>query len=425
MAQTDHAEGPTTLVRPIGTLERLFFRYSERNPTHFLLTAEFDVVLNAKRLRTALDSVQRRHPLLSVHVEDHTSTHLSFHRAPAAAPIVLTVHERADSDWQSLAATELAQPFDRSTAPLMRATLLNRPTSSVILLTFDHTVGDGISSILVLDDLIAALNGRQLEKLPLPAAIEDLISDSLGGNAAASLPESDLRMAQPTSKRPFDGTPPFVHTVAMTEADTTRLVLRCRAENTTVHAAMLVAASRARGHQTGETFVRALNPINIRELACADASCAAYFTATCTGLEPGSNISFWDQARTMTTDLTAARSAPAVAAASQALQQAVTVDATTAVTEYVFGAVFAWDLVVTNLGRQELTETGPIAPSAIWAPIVQMQMLDEHVIGIVTYRNRLRMTCTGYTPAADCLQAVLNTLVWASVSDQTTPSSSL
>jgi hypothetical protein len=104
MAQTDHAEGPTTLVRPVGTLERLFFRYSERNPTHFLLAAEFDVVLNAKQLRTALDSVQRRHPLLSVHVEDHTSTHLSFHRAPAAAPIVLTVHEIArtptGSRWQ-------------------------------------------------------------------------------------------------------------------------------------------------------------------------------------------------------------------------------------------------------------------------------------------------------------------------------------
>jgi hypothetical protein len=146
----------------------------------------------------------------------------------------------------------------------MRAALLKRPTSSVILLTFDHTIGDGISSILVLDDLIAALNGRQLEKLPLSPAIEDLISDSLGDTAAADLPEPNPRMAQPTSKRPFDGTPPFVHAVAMNEADTTRLALRCRAENTTVHAAMLVAASRARGHQTGETFVRALNPQHSR-----------------------------------------------------------------------------------------------------------------------------------------------------------------
>jgi hypothetical protein len=181
-----------------------------------------------------------------------------------------------------------------------------------------------------------------------------------------------------------------------------------------VHAAVLVAASRVRGQRQGSTSVRAMSPINIRELTRADSGCAAYFSATCTGLEPYSGMSFWDQARTTSADLDAARSAPGVVATSQALQQAVSVDATAASAEYVFGEVFAWDLLVTNLGRQELTDTGPIAPSAIWAPIVQMQMADEHVIGVVTYRGRLRMTCIGYTPTADYLQAVMNALVAAS-----------
>jgi hypothetical protein len=422
MAQTDHAEGLATLVRPIEALERLFFRYSERNPAHFLLAAEFDVVLDTEQLRRALDSVQQRHPLLSVHVEDHTPTRLSFHRSASAAPIALAVHDHAGDDWQSLAAAELTKPFDRSTAPLMRATLLKRPTSSVVMLTFDHTIGDGISSIHVLDDLIAALNGHQLAELPLPPAIEELISHSLSGTAAAALPEPDPRMAEPTPKRPFDGTLPFLHTAAMTEAHTTRLTLRCRAEHTTVHAAILVAASRVRGQRQGDTFVRAMSPINIRELTRADGGCAAYFSATCTGLEPYSGMPFWDQARMTSTELDAARSASGVVATSHALQQAVTVDATAVLAENVFGEVFAWELLVTNLGRQELTDTGPIAPTAIWAPIVQMQMADEHVIGIVTYRGRLRMTCIGYAPTADYLQAVMNTLV--SVSDQITPSSS-
>ena len=416
MAQTDPAAaGLTTSVRPIEALERLFFRYSERNPAHFLVAAEFDEVLDAERLRPALDSVQQRHSLLSVHVEDHTSTRLGFYRTPTAAPIALTVHDRAGSDWQSLAAAELTQPFDRSTAPLMRATLLKRTLSSVVMLTFDHTIADGISSILVLDDLIAALNGRQLEELPMPPAIEDLINHSLGGSAAAALPDTDPRMAPPTSHRPFDGTPPFLHTAAMTEADTTRLAHRCRAEHTTVHAAILVAASRVRAEQLGDTFVRAISPINIRELARTGNGCAAYFSATCTGLEPKSGMSFWDQARTTSANLDAARSAPGVVATSRALQQAVTTDATVTLAEHVFGEVFAWELLVTNLGRQELTDTGPIAPSAIWAPIVQMQMADEHVIGIVTYRGRLRMTCVGYAPTADYLQAVWEALVVASV----------
>jgi hypothetical protein len=399
----------TALVRPIGALERQFFRYAERNPVHFLLVAEFDVVLDAQQLQSALDAVQRRHPLLSVHVEDHPLVRLGFYRAPAVARIPLTVHE-GGSDWHSLAAKELTRPFDRSTAPLIRATLLRTPTSSAIVLTFDHTISDGISSFLVLNDLVAALNDRQLEIRPVPPAIEDLIAQSLGGTVADAPREPDERMAQPVSHRPFDGRPPFLHTVAMTEADTTRLVVRCRAEHTTVHAAIIVATSRVRGQQVGDTFVRAFSPINVRELIRADDDCAAYFTGTCTGLAPADGYSFWDQARTVSADLAGARSVAGVVATAQAVEQAMTVDATTATAEHVFGKVFAWEVLTTNLGRKELTDTGPIAPWAIWAPIVHMQAVGEYAIGIITYRGRLRMTCVGYTSVADYLHQVRDTL---------------
>jgi hypothetical protein len=369
-------------------------------------------------MRRALDSVQQRHPLLSVHVEDHASTRLGFHRAHAITPIPLTVHHGDCSDWQSLAATELATPFDQSCGPLMRATLATTRMSSVIVLTFDHTIADGISSVHVLDDLVAALNGRQLSNLPVPLAIEDLIDHSLEGTAVTELPQPDTRMAEPTSQRPFDGRRPFLHTVAMTEADTARLALRCRTERTTVHAAILVAAFRVRGEQLGDTFVRALSPINIRELTRAGRDCAAYFSGTCTGLEPADGRSFWEQARAMSADLDAARSAPGIVAGSQAIRQAMPADATADAAEQVFGKVFAWEVLATNLGRQDLTDTGPIAPSAIWAPIVQSQMAGEYVISIITYRGRLRMACTGYAPTASYVQAVLDTLVTESQDQQ-------
>jgi NRPS condensation-like uncharacterized protein len=399
----------TALVRPIGALERQFFRYAESNPVHFLLVAEFDVVLDAQRLRSALDAVQRRHPLLSVHVEDHPSSRLGFYRAQAVARIPLTVRE-GGSDWRPLAATELTRPFDRSTAPLIRATLLRTPTSSAIVLTFDHTISDGVSSFLVLNDLVAALNDCPLEIRPVPPALEDLIARSLGSTVGEALREPDERMAEPVSHRPFDGLPPFLHAVAMTEADTTRLVARCRAEHTTVHSSILVAASRARSQQVGDAFVRALSPINVRELISADDDCAAYFTGTCTGLAPADGNSFWEQARAMSADLAGARSAAGVVSIAQAVGQAMTVDATTATAEHVFGKLFAWDVLTTNLGRKELTDTGTVAPSAIWAPIVHMQAAGEYAIGIITYRGQLRMTCVGYTPVADYLHEVRDTL---------------
>lgn len=140
-------------------------------------TERSTLVLETQQLRKALDSLQQRHPLLSVHIEDHPSIRLGFYRTAAVDPMALTVLDAAHCDWWSMAAVELARPFDRSTAPLMRAALLTRAKSSIGILTVDHSIADGISSVIVLDDLIAALNGRQLEDLPTPPTIEDLIDN--------------------------------------------------------------------------------------------------------------------------------------------------------------------------------------------------------------------------------------------------------
>ncbi|MCU1701532.1 MAG: hypothetical protein JWR34_7595 [Mycobacterium sp.] len=39
-----------------------------------------------------------------------------------------------------------------------------------------------------------------------------------------------------------------------------------------------------------------------------------------------------------------------------------------------------------------------------------MQTAGEYAIGIITYRGQLRMTCVGYTPVADYLHEVRDTL---------------
>ncbi|BCZ23906.1 condensation domain-containing protein [Mycobacterium senriense] len=174
-----HHNQATTLVRPLGAAERLFCRYSERNPSHSTIVAEFDEVLGVNRVWPALAAVQRRHPLLSVHVEDRPGIRLGFYRAQTVPPVELTVLRGPELAWQAAAAEELSRPFDRSRAPLMRALLLQDPSRSALLLTFDHTIADGISSIVVLTDVIAALNGQTLSSLPVPQAQENLIANTI------------------------------------------------------------------------------------------------------------------------------------------------------------------------------------------------------------------------------------------------------
>lgn len=417
MSSMRTTEGPASsaaaLVRPIGATERLFYRYSEANPTHFLLVAEFDTNLAENPLHSALAAIQRRHPLLAVHVHDHPVSRLGFYRRDAVAPIPLAVRPATGASWQTVAADELSRPFDRSAAPLIRATLLRSPSASTLLLTFDHTIADGISSVRVLEDLVAALNDKPLLPRPIPQPLEDLLIQNVRSSDLGSGADRDARMAEPSTLRTFDGTRPRVYAVSLPRDDTARLVRRCRDELTTVHAALLVAASSVRGRMHGESFVRSLSPIDVRKLIGDPDDCAIRFSCTTAGLPTTDNQPFWSRARTMTRELTAARSAAGVLAASAALSQAISAGADRADAEDVFTRQLPWELLMTNLGRQQIARTGPLHPTALWGPIVQSQTAGEYVTGIVTYERRMRLVAVGYQPTGYFLDGIVAALAEA------------
>ena len=395
-------------------MERMFYRYGERNPAHFSMVAEFGIVLAEEQLRAALLAIQQRHPLLSVHVEDRPASRLGFYRAESVAPIELAVHERDDLEWQFLAAEELARPFDRSRAPLMRAVLLNGPFNSAVLLTFEHTIADGISSVVILNDLVASLNGQHLTALGVPHSQEEMIALKLPWSRHQRIdepPAPDARMLGPRSIRPFDGTTSHIHTVALHGPDTSRLVNRCRTEQTTVHAAIVTAASRVRATLRGEGFVRVAHPINIRALISVGDGCADYIVNTVTGMAPWDGAQFWDQARAVTAELSTARSAPVIATVPVMMQQALPVDADTHAAEQFVTAGGPWDSMISNLGVQDLAVSGAIRPTAVWGPVLNTQIDGDYVTSVVTYQGRLRIVACGYTPTADYLENLAATLV--------------
>jgi hypothetical protein len=297
----------------------------------------------------------------------------------------------------------------------MRASLLQGPASSALLLTFDHTIADGISSVMVLKDVLAALNGAALPNLPTRQSQEQIIARTLGAIDPfdpAELPD-DPRMRTPTAIRPFDGALTNVHTLAMTEVDTARLALRCRTERTTVHAAMVVAMCRVRAAERGEEFVRVLHPINFRALIGVEGDCGLYFQSTWTGLAPADGAPFWEQARATTAHLEIARSARGIRTASLAVQQAMTVDGECIDAEKLFSRMLPFDMLVTNLGVQNIDGSGPLRPTAVWGPLVQGQIDGEHVTGITTYEGKLRMVTCGYSVPSTFLKSVGDALAAA------------
>jgi uncharacterized protein GlcG (DUF336 family) len=405
-----------TLVRPVGALEQLFYHYSDRNPVHFMMAAEFEAVLDDRDVASALEQVRRRHPLLTVHVENRPGTGLGFYRADNAQPIPLRV--TCGEQWQSVAAKEFTRPFDRSAAPLMRATLLVNDPHSAVVLTVDHTIADGMSTVMILSDFLAALNGRPLAALPVPPSQEAMLANTFGAiDQWPKLPlqDPDPRLLTPGSVRAFDGTPTTIHSLSMSVDDTSRLINRCRTERTTVHSAIVTAASRVRSHQRGEDYVRVLSPINFRSLIHAGGACADYFSCVVTGMAPLDGTPFWDQAREATAQFAGARSASGVLASSAAVQQAMNLDADTTAAEEVFTTALPFDLLITNLGVQDVESSGPIRPTALWAPILESQIAGGAVIGITTYQDVLRMIGCSYAPMAGFLDSVAQTLLNSSI----------
>ncbi|MFJ4783751.1 condensation domain-containing protein [Streptomyces sp. NPDC088794] len=215
----------------------------------FTVAAEFPVEITGEQVSAALAAVQDRHPLLQVHIEDHPEGRLGFHRPAPVPPISLRVLHRPAETWRQVAAEEVSQQFDTSQAPLARAVLVGDGDRSALLLTFYHCVVDGIGGVAVLNDLVSALNGQELEILPIPPSQEDVVAGTLTaptGHEAGPPPADDPRMGVPVAPRPLDGATPSVATLALDKELTRNLLLRSREEKTTVHSILVAAVSRAR-----------------------------------------------------------------------------------------------------------------------------------------------------------------------------------
>ncbi|GAB1813563.1 hypothetical protein [Mycobacterium sp. MUNTM1] len=84
----------------------------------------------------------------------------------------------------------------------------------------------------------------------------------------------------------------------------------------------------------------------------------------------------------------------------------ITIDADTADAEELFGRISPWDIMVTNLGVQNLDGASPLRPTAVWGPVVLSQTDGEYLTGVTTYEGRLRMVTCGYSVPASFLKSV-------------------
>jgi hypothetical protein len=163
-------------LRPLGPSEQYFWLSNQNSAKHFVIAAEVVGDATVEAWVSAVAAAQLRHPLLRVSVEYVPDGPPCF-RETANIPIPLRiVPEEEFAAWQVEMAKELAAPIPFSGAPLARVTLLRQNGGSSPLLAMHHSIADGLSSALVIRDILEALSGKLLRPLTLTRPQENLCS---------------------------------------------------------------------------------------------------------------------------------------------------------------------------------------------------------------------------------------------------------
>jgi len=244
------------LNRKLGLIENLFEILHDLGAMIDVNIARIEGPLTSEILQQALDLVQKRHPMLQVHIVELADGF--YFRSEGTSKIPLHVIDKQyENQGIEIAQEELHQKFSGSLAPLCRVTFLHSSTSnslSEIIATFHHAITDGMSCMRFFDDLLSYCQkiaaGDQISEVvtmqPLPPLEKLLESHFTSKNNVEEAQEKPSQEIQ-TPKLVIEGEAPpsnrrtHLLTRILSPEMTMQLKERSKQEKTTVHGALCAA----------------------------------------------------------------------------------------------------------------------------------------------------------------------------------------
>lgn len=319
------------MERALGAVERALWLLDRAAPINFTTVASVHGPLRASALRAALDALRARHPYLQTAIVSEVGG--PWFRA-IEEPLALRVVEAAGRDdaWIREAERELVEPIQAERGPLARCIWVREaPERHTLLLTLHHVIGDGMSGVYLMRDLISAAGTGTTEgprSLPVSGPIESRFPARVRGfggswrRAGRVLSEGwiALRREGPATVRYDRQVPPHalraraIH-ARFDAAFMERLGARARSEGTTIHGALAAAMILGVLKDGARTRARVAfgSPVNLRrdlepevgeELGCF-VSLVRYDAQVDASVE--SSARTWELARSLRADLEAAR----------------------------------------------------------------------------------------------------------------------
>ncbi|MEV4927874.1 condensation domain-containing protein [Streptomyces roseoverticillatus] len=239
-----------TVRRPLSPYERAVWAAGEALPANVAAAAHVEGATTPGRLRDAVAAVRARHPLLGSRVERGGPWRAWFTTRGVPETPLRVEYPVAGRTVARVLEEELQRPFSTADGPLARFVIVDGGDSFDLIAAFHHLVADGHSAAVVFRDILRylAAPGAVAPAVAAPPA-DGLLpgprvrpADLVKLSRSLRLPRQAGAPALPSGP----ATDLTCRTWTLDEAETTALLDRCRAERTTVHAALCTAFARAR-----------------------------------------------------------------------------------------------------------------------------------------------------------------------------------
>ena len=307
--------------RKLTRSERAMFCVDRISSLNFTTIARVSGPLTEAALQAGLTAAAARHPFLTTRIALDPNNDPWF-RSGGLPP---SLRRAAGDDWVLESEREINEPMDSTQGPLMRCVYLSHsPVDHSVLLTLHHCIGDGMSGVFLLRDVLQAAGAHLLGKDPvLPAlakspSMDDRFPAAGRGLAgwwailklvlrelwlAIRIGQSD-RVRLDRQARAYERRSRFTQEV-LDPATSARLAECARAEGTTVHGALSAALILATvadhvPHPNGKpSRVGFGSPVNVRKVLDPPIgeNLGFYISMALWGGLVNPAHSFWDLAR--------------------------------------------------------------------------------------------------------------------------------
>ncbi len=293
--------------RALSPLERALWKTDLAAPLNFTTIAKVEGPLSDAALRAGLQQLQARHPHLRERIEDGHFVEDEGLRLELRT---------SEASWEHEVERELNAHITQSLARFVKASPLPRrgegqgegSRTTHLLITLHHSIGDGMSGVLLMRDWLRAASGAQLDALEDPGAVDHLLPKTPGIAAQARLLGDDawrmvksgrvLRLRRDVHRYAYERRVRVTPVVLEREL-VSALTGRARAERTTVHGALSAAMLLGLLHDAGRAKAGAMfgSPVNLRATVGAGEALGFYVSMLSFRGALRASASLWEVAR--------------------------------------------------------------------------------------------------------------------------------